>query len=149
MALGLLGDRAWLMAGLSVRPPVVLGLCGELFNDDTSERRRPGEVFGAKTGVDLVPSPFRERRLPVVEVLATCGRAIPILILDSGTLLLVEGAAFLFFSMPDLKDVEDDDDCPETKDLLAGCAVAVGKLLDLGRGIALRLTSDLGFGDTT
>lgn len=51
----------------------------------------------------------------------------------------------------DLKDVDEDDDCPEPKDLLAGCAVAVavGKLLDLGRGIALRLTSDLGFGNTT
>lgn len=81
------------MAGLSVRPPVVLGLCGEVFNDNTSERRRPGDVFGAKAGADMVPSPFRERWFPVVEVLVTCGRAVPILILDSGTILLVEGAA--------------------------------------------------------
>lgn len=148
------------MLGLSVRPAVVLFLAvlGEVFSDDSSELplppRMPGEDFGTKAGADVEPSPLRDRRLLVSGALDICGRAVPILILDSETALFVERGerSVLFFSKPDLESagfsLEDDDDCPEPKDRLGGCEAAVGILLPLGRGIALRLKSDLGVGKT-
>lgn len=145
------------MLSFSVLPPVLfLVTFGEVFNDDDSSElpplRRPGEVFGTKAGADVEPSPLRERRLPVVEVLDICGRAVPILILDSGMALFEERdeRSFLFFSAGfGLKDEEDNDDCPEPKERLGGFDTGVGKLLPFGCGIALRLTSDLEDGNTT
>lgn len=150
------------MFGLFVRPGVVLFLTvfGEVFSDDSSELplpQMPGEDFGTKAGADVEPSPLRDRRLLAAVALDVCGRAVPILILDSGMALLVERGegSFLFFSKPALESAgfsleheEGNDDCPDPKDRLGGCEPAIGKLLPLGRGIALRLKSDLAVGNT-